>query len=168
MNSSTSVRVTVAAAALALFTGVAARADEPDGVKRFKKTVEAEAKTILRTAHPLGKYKDGRFDAYKKTDKGHELTYTIDWTGKDDKDFATTLTFTFTLKNDEIDDLTITTKDSGAFKGANVALVALRAQVKKKLKEVADDKELLEKVDKLDAADLLAVWLKYADRKAKP
>jgi hypothetical protein len=167
MSNTKSVRLAVVAAALALLTGVTARADEPEGVKRFKKTVETEAKTILRTAHPLGKYKDARFDAYKKTDKGHELTYTIDWTGKDDKDFATTLTFAFTLKNDEIDELTVTTKDSGAFKGANVAIVALRAQLKKKLKEVSDDKELLEKLDKMDAADLLAVWLKFADRKAK-
>jgi hypothetical protein len=154
---------------LVFFAGpAAARDDEPEGAKRFKKTLEAKAKTVLRVAHPLAKYKDARFDSYKKTDKGHELTYTIDWTGKDDTDFSTTLTFTFTLKNDEIDELTITTKDATAFKGPNAVVAVFRTQVMKKLKEITDDKDLFEKVEKMDADNLLAVWLKYADRKAKP
>ena len=42
-----------------------------------------------------------------------------------------------------------------------------RAQVKKRLEDVTDDEELLKKLKKMDADELLAVWLKYADRKPK-
>lgn len=162
--------------AMTVLSAPACAADEePDSVKKFKKFVESEAKTILRVAHPLGKYKDIAFDSYKKSGEKHELAYTINWTGKEkkeEKDFATTFTFTVQFdKDDEIDELEIAvSKDtcpSKAFKGANIAAAVFRAQVKNTVTAVIDDKELLEKIDKMDADGLLAVWLKYVNRKPK-
>lgn len=179
MSNTNPVRMTIvvlSCLAVSAWAGPARAADEePEGVKKFKKTVEAEAKTILRVAHPLGKYKDIAFDGYKKTDQKHELTYTVNWTGKEkneEKDFATTFTFTVRLDKDgEIDELEIAvpkdTCPSKAFKGANIAAGVFRAQVKNTVTAVIDDKELLAKIDKLDADGLLAVWLKYVGRKPK-
>lgn len=169
----------VAAASCFAITGLTSQAAdaEPEAVKKFKSTITANDKTILRAAHPLGKYKEATFDAdgYKLVKAKHQLSYTVTWTGKEEKekkDFDTTFQFLFTLTQDgAIDELEITvpkdTCPSKAFKAGNIAAGVFRAQVKKRLEEVTDDEELLKKLKKMDADELLAVWLKYADRKPK-
>jgi hypothetical protein len=179
MTNTTSLRLALALMSGLAITTVASAArpadEEPDAVKKFKQTVEAQAKTILKLSHPLGKYKDIDFDGYKKVGPKHELTYTINWTGKEKgeaKEFATTYTFTVGLdKNDAIDGVEIAvakdTCPSKAFAGANFVVGVFRVQVKKKVSAVTDDKELLEKIDKMDADALLGAWLKYVDAKPR-
>lgn len=176
MNSFKFVRLALAAVCVVSFAAPARAADdEPAAVKKFKKTVESQAKTVLRIAHPLGKYKDVAFDGHKEADGKHELTYTVNWTGKEnkeEKDFATTFTFTVRFdKDDAVDELAVAvakdTCPTKAFKGADVVAGVFRAQVKKRVADFTDDKAVIEKIDKMDGDGLLAVWIKYADRKPK-
>jgi len=149
--------------------------DVPDSVKKIQTSISGQDKIILRAAHPLGKFKEATFEDYKTVKGKHELTYAITWNGKEDKkekEFSTTFTFLFTLDKDgAIDELELAvikdTCPSKAFKGADIAAGVFRAQVKKRLEDVSDDEELIKKLKTMDADGLLAVWIKYADKKPK-
>jgi hypothetical protein len=149
--------------------------DEPEGVTKFKATVEAQGKVILKAAHPLGKFKQICCDGYARKCGKHELTYTVTWAGKEQKqakEFATTLTLTFALDAaGKVADLEVAvakdTSPAKPFRAAELAAGVFRAQVKNLVTAVIDDKDLLAKVDKMDADGLLAVWLQFVDRKPK-
>jgi hypothetical protein len=163
---------------LAAGGGPARAADEePAAVKKTKQLIDSESKTILRAAHPLGKFKEAGCDDVARKDKAYELTYTFHWLGKEgdkEKEFTTKLAFLVEYdKNDDIDKLAIDVKDDTSqvkpFSGADLSAGLLRVSVKKRLKELdVKDEELLKSLDKLDAKGLLEVWLKYKDRKKEP
>jgi hypothetical protein len=160
---------------LGLALGASARAadEDPPAVTRTKKLIDDEGKTILRAAHPLGKFKDAACDGTVKKDKGYEIPYTFRWLGKDgdkEKEYVTKLAFLVDYdKDDNIDRLTIEVKDdtapAKAFSGADASAGLLRLLVKKRLKELqVKDEVVLKSVDKLDAKGALEMWLKYQGR----
>jgi len=161
--------------ALVSVQSLVAAADVPDAVKKVQTTISGQAKTILRVAHPLGKFTECAFDDYRSANGKHELTYTITWNGKEEKqqkEFSTSFAFLFTFDQEgAIADMEISvpkdTCKSKAFQGADIAARIFRAQVKKRLQDVSDDEELLKKLKTMDADALLAVWIKYADKKPK-
>jgi hypothetical protein len=110
---------------------VNAQDSESQAVMRFRRTIEAEASTILFAAHPTGIHKSTTFVDYQKSRQGHELTYSVDWMSRDKKapiDFTTMFTFTFTLaRTGEVEQLTIAVpNDSAPTKAFRVADLSLR------------------------------------------
>jgi hypothetical protein len=167
-------RMTLFAAVLLAAALPARGADEePAPVTGFKRVIEAQAKVVLKAAHPLGRYDGLSFDAYCRTGQTHELTYTFRWTGKEDKkekEFTTRFTFAFGLDPDgRVKGLEVRpgedTSPSKPFRATNLATGPFRAQVKKLMSEFTDDEEVLKSVEKMKAEALLAQWLMYADRK---
>lgn len=171
--------VVAGAVVIAGLGGVApsvARADEPEAVERTKRLIESEAKTILRAAHPLGKFTDADFSGYTDKSSVHEIVYTVNWKGKEKKevmDFATKFAFLCTYDKDgDIGMIVVEVRadscPSKAFRGANIVARVLRKQINKRLEDLGiEDEDLIKSLDKLDADGLLAVWLMYADRKKK-
>jgi hypothetical protein len=175
-NLSSSVSVGLAFVLAVAAMPVRGADEEPNGVQKFKSTLEKHGKLILKIAHPLGKYNEVKFDSYQKVDQGHELTYTILWTGKENMkvtDFATMFAFQFKLTAaDKLEALQITvlkdTSPTKAWKASNLALGPIRVPLKNSLQLVVDDQDLLKQVDGTTKAEgLLAIWLTHEDRKLK-
>lgn len=159
--------------AMILTIGNVQAESKPIGVDKLKEVVEDKAKTILRFAHPLGKFKAIEYDSYRKKGNAHEVTYVCTWMGKENrkpKEFITKYLFSFTVDADgDVDTLTLTipmdTCKSAPFKAAGFTLGVLRALVKRQLGFIIGKEEAGKIVKGLDAKGLVAVYLKYLAQK---
>lgn len=164
------IRIATAGLAVLGLTACGAK-ENPGVVARSKALIEHEAATIWRVAHPTALKYELKFDDHVWTPEGYQLNYTF----APERGFITSLRFHFdpdgSLKGIDPERVIEVIKDTAtvkAFFGADVAIGALRQDLKSRIEKLPTDKReelkgLLD--DKLSAKGVAGAWLKFREQR---